>query len=455
MTSVSTPHNHMQTTALLTMLSGAACSFGLRLTGGVITLAIQLLLARWLGSGAFGEVALILTWLNIATLVIRCGFDMSTLRFVAIFEQTQDWGALEQFRRVRTRNTLAMSLLVCIAGAAILAIVAQTWTTAFWYASIFMLVSAPLIACLEHWAAELRARQQIVGTEFVLWVARPAIWLALCVLAQLVFKVPLNAASAIAAQACAALLTLILAALLLSRPRPLRSARQSESIDPEWLRSSWGSAVSGISSLALTQSDIVLVGLLIGAQATGVYALASRLMSVVALGLIAIRAAGASYLTRAVARREQAELKLTVWRMNLLCAIYTIPAALVCWLLSWQLLSWFGSDFVAAQSALGFLLVGQTLSSLCGPVGYLASITGHERIQARVLATFAVLNMACQWYCISLWGITGAGLATCAMVIAWNTTMAILLRKRLGFDTTALGLFMGLSKPRYSPESTL
>src|SRR5690606_20871040 len=85
------------------------------------------------------------------------------------------------------------------------------WSDSLRHGALVLLALIPLTALIEHGIAELRAAQRIVLAELLMWVVRPAIWLAGCLLVWSAGEA-LDSFTAIALYALATLLTLGLVA---------------------------------------------------------------------------------------------------------------------------------------------------------------------------------------------------------------------------------------------------
>jgi O-antigen/teichoic acid export membrane protein len=66
------------------------------------------------------------------------------------------------------------------------------------------------------------------------------------------------------------------------------------------------------------------------------------------------------------------------------------------------------------------------------------SMTGHERISARILWQTALLNVLLNAVLIPLYGLVGAALASAVSLAIWNTMLYREVHRRLGINSTAL-----------------
>ena len=64
------------------LLWRSGLGFGIKLTGALCNLGVQVLLARSLGSTAYGYYTLAFTWLNLLVLLSKGGWDVAALTFL-------------------------------------------------------------------------------------------------------------------------------------------------------------------------------------------------------------------------------------------------------------------------------------------------------------------------------------------------------------------------------------
>jgi O-antigen/teichoic acid export membrane protein len=105
----------------------------------------------------------------------------------------------------------------------------------------------------------------------------------------------------------------------------------------------------------------------------------------------------------------------------------------------WILAAVFGDEYAVGATALAILAAAQLANAAAGSVGQLLSMTGHERDAARGVALSALVNVALNALLIPRWGMNGAAAASAASLITWNVLLAILVHRRLGLHSTALG----------------
>ena len=93
--------------------------------------------------------------------------------------------------------------------------------------------------------------------------------------------------------------------------------------------------------------------------------------------------------------------------------------------LAGPLLGIFGASFVAGETALRILLIGQVVGAGLGSVMYIMTMTGQERPAMFILGAILVANPVLNLVLIPKFGIEGAAVAKAATLIVWKMAMAM------------------------------
>lgn len=130
-------------------------------------------------------------------------------------------------------------------------------------------------------------------------------------------------------------------------------------------------------------------------------------------------------------QKKHDDLRRLVTNSVVLNCILTLPIFLFIILKPELLLSFFGADYTAAKTALIILVVGQLINALCGPVGFLLSMTGFEK-KLKQSAMFSVLILVLLFISlIPFFGLNGAALAIALSITAKNLYCLIAVRKNV------------------------
>ncbi len=93
----------------------------------------------------------------------------------------------------------------------------------------------------------------------------------------------------------------------------------------------------------------------------------------------------------------------------------------------------FGAGFEEAALLLSIMAIGQFINVATGSVGYLLTMSGHEKDFRRVTFFSGPLTIILSFALINEYGVLGAAIATAVGLSVQNLIALIMVRKRLGF----------------------
>jgi len=418
---------------------GAVAAFVIRVAGVGVAFGVHVLLARALGLEAWGEYAFMLSWLLVLSLVSTLGLDSASLRFVASYRQIGDLPRLKGFLRGSQATAASSAVLAGFTGAAVLWLLRDRVTNSLALTGWIACLALPVFVLLNLQGAVLRGFKRIVPSLLSVEILRPAALGALVIGVYCFTGGRLTAPAAMATTLAAIGVALAFAAAVLRRSSRVDLAGVSSRIEiGAWLAVSLPLLLLGGFQMLLSQTDILLVGLLLDTDRAGVYAAASRLSLLVALGLFAVNTIAAPMIAELWAAEERRRLQrlLTISARALL--IVTLPLALGLVLAGGFALRLFGEGFDQARGALQILIAGQLISAASGVVGSVMTMTGLERQAARIMGVIVVLNLLLNGVLIPQFGIAGAALATACSTAVWNLAMLITVWRRRRLNPSIL-----------------
>jgi O-antigen/teichoic acid export membrane protein len=185
--------------------------------------------------------------------------------------------------------------------------------------------------------------------------------------------------------------------------------------------------------ILINRTDVLLLGSYYNAQIVGVYSAASKVAMLASLPLMAMNAIIAPDVARLFARRDIEGLcrltsTATLW---VTCASFLMASFL--WLFAEDVLGALGDEFTVGADILRIHIAGQLVNAAMGCVGFLMTMTGHERQASAIMAMAALLNVVANYLLIPVYGATGAAWATAGSIALWNIVMTIAVYRNLGF----------------------
>lgn len=344
------------------------------------------------------------------------------------------------------RSGAALTLvagLVITAGVVLAGLVVEIFgggPTAHLYAGASLILP---MAAAEYFSSALRA-QGSVGTALT---PRDVIWrtaLPAAVLALAGAGVVLLGWTALLLTSV--LLVLALAAQIWIAERRNYEIRPGFAALPTYLREKgtatrWFVLGAVVDSAALNV-DIILVGLFVAPDSAGVYFNAFRTAGLLTLFMFAITLVAAPMVAQhyhaGEMRKAQAVTAFCAWAGFLFSLVVFIGFVLF----GDFILDLFGSPRGDGTLVLILLSIGLLFDAATGPSRIVMMMTGHERAYVRIFGSIVLIGILVQAAIIPLYGLVGAAVVNMVSRIVAQVAIAWWSRRRIGLDTSLLGLFL-------------
>jgi O-antigen/teichoic acid export membrane protein len=422
------------------ILRGAGGGLLIRAAGVGVGFLSHVFLARLLQADGYSKFIYVLTWLGVLVLLGKAGLDTAGLRFVAAYAGSGEYGRLRGFvRKSRSIGFTTSVLVAAVAGAVVIAL-SNRLDPVLYSAFLVACLALPVNGLLAIRSACLQAMKRVIRAELPQSVARPALTLAgAWLLFRLAGRTP-RADETMGAYLAAG----ILALLLVEFWNRAALTRSQATTPPEyetglWVRTAMPLLLISGFHMVLNQTDTLMLGVLHSTGEAGAYAVASRVTQLIFLGQWAVNAIVAPMIAERHHRNETAKVQEVATFAARLAFGITVPLAAGVILFGRPILALFSQEFTVAWEALAILAAGMILNVLCGSVGLLMTMTGHQKEASKVLGGAAVLNIALNAVLIPLYGMIGAALATAFTTTLWNIALVVQVRKRLGIRPTLPG----------------
>lgn len=178
--------------------------------------------------------------------------------------------------------------------------------------------------------------------------------------------------------------------------------------------------------------DVLIVGLVAGPAAAGLYGGASRFVQA---GLVidsALRVVVSPRLSSLIHRRDISSTQNLYSIASVWLVLFASPLYIVLAVFSPLILSILGSSFVAGSWALTILCVGATVTFLAGNIHSVLLMSGRSGLASINKAIVLVLNVAGNVLLIPLWGINGAAFAWAVAMVADATLAGVQVWRMVG-----------------------
>jgi O-antigen/teichoic acid export membrane protein len=416
---------------------GASGSFGVMVIGVGIAFGANMLLTRLMGAAQYGIYIYALTWTNILALICQLGLSASLLRYAALYNATGEWGLLRGLFILSTKYVLFASLVVAVLSSLVVYLIKDELASDQVMTFLLAFLLLPFLGLNSLRISALRAFKLVVKASLPDTVFRPLIIVFLSVVVWIISERRLEAPQVMGFGLAAVLIAFLVGInwLLKALPPKIKISTPVFS-QTEWLKVSLPLFFVGGLHLVLSQTDVLMIGALIGSKQAGIYAVASRIAGLLAIGLTAANTIVAPMISELYGtdNRQQLQRLITLSVRGVFVFTVLIFAFLV--LQGRILLNLFGPEFSIGYSPLLILLIGQLINALAGSVGFLMTMTGHQTQALWIVGANTMLNIVLNGVLITMFGMIGAAMATAVTTALWNIMMLIFVFRRLNINPT-------------------
>jgi O-antigen/teichoic acid export membrane protein len=421
------------------LLHGALVSFVIQGAGAGITFMSEVLMARYLGAAGYGLFAMVLAWMQVASMPVLLGSNHLLLRYVPTYVVKEEWSLLRGLLRNSIYVALSMSLIVF--GASLLLSDLLDLSNDVRASLTVGMTILPFIALSLQRQAILRGLHKIASALSPEHLIRPIVLICLASAWAFWVDVPLSAPGALTIYGFAVIVAFCIGWYWQVTAAPLEmKSVQAEAQPREWFRAAIPMFLIASMQLLITRIDIMMLGAMVDHEQTGIYAAASRVSDLVIFALASANTIAAPMIAGLYARNDTIGLQHMMIVLAKGVLVVTIPLVIIIVAFGHSILASFGTGYHLGYISLVILVVGQMINALCGPVGYIMVMTGHQKQSLYILAYITVLNFALNLSLIPLYGIEGAAIATAVTIAMWNILMLRYVRRHLGLDASLLAL---------------
>ena len=426
---------------LRTGLSRSLVSLLIKVATAGLTYLMYVVLSRTMGVTEYGYFAF---GLSLAT-VLAIGASMGQQTAILRYWPEEEVAGRHDKALAALRSGGALTLLAGI-GLTALTLAGAVVAGAFdggppWHLYAAAALILPM-AFAEYLSSALRAQGSVwtaLSPRDILWrVLTPAAIVGLFALGA-----PLGGWQALLLTATLLTVALVLQ-YALARLRRYEIAPGFSGLRPYWREhgtaSRWFLIGTVIDSAALNM-DTIFVGLLVTAEAAGIYFNAFRTAGLLTLFMFAITLVVAPMVSRhyhaGEMKQAQAITALCAWAGFLFSLVVFIGYLVF----GNQILSLFGDHSTAGYWVLILLSVGLLFDAATGPSRIVMMMTGHERDYVRIWGAIMLVGLLVGLAVIPVFGLIGAAAVNALSRAVAQLAIANWNRRHIGIDTTLLGAF--------------
>lgn len=414
------------------ILRGSAIGLAVKVLAAGSMFLMNVVVARKLGIDEAGLFFLGFTLVTVLATIGRLGLDNSLIRFIASAAAAGDNGALHGVYRKALLWAAVASVALMLAVLASLGLLTQVFDQSGFVPVVgVMALAIPLVAVYNLYAQALKGLKMVAQSMATLNVVMP-----LALLAGLFL--PLTTALDVAWVYLAACGVALAAGYWWWRGAAPRGI-EAQPFATKMLRASclplWGVAFL---EQCVQWSSQLLLGVWGSGEQVALFAAAQRTAMLTSFVLVAVNAIAAPKFAAMHSQNDLEGLRrmaLVTVRLMLLAAL---PILVLILLFPGWLMGLFGEDFRAAAPALVVLAIGQFVNIASGSVGFLLSMTGHEKVLRANIAVSAAVGLYLGAWLIPALGINGAAIATAMAVASQNLLGVYQVNRLLGFNNLAV-----------------
>ena len=417
-------------------LTGSAIAFLIQSIGVALKYVTQVLLARWLGVDAYGDYALIFSWVEVFALLSGAGFTLSVLRFIPQYQSLEDFPKLFGILKLSQWFVLATGIFIAVVGLLIFNLFLP-----FQFESKLVVIGLLIIPILSLSLLRveiLRSFKNLINAYTPSLIIYPILFISMVGLLQL-YKIELTSFLVLSSLLCALLITIIIQGILIRRQTKrlghglvgIHSVYQTKS----WLIISAPLFLITVFSIIQNKIDILLIGFLLEPESVGLYMAVTKTALLVSFVFIATNAIVAPLISDLYTKKDFAQLQRLIKMTTSLTSFVALLAAVFLMIVGRHVLGLFGEEFVNGYSVLIILLLGQLINASAGPVGYLVSLTGFQNKAAFVVGVGLIVNVLLLLVLIPIYGTIGAAISAFTTLVFMNLGLSYIAKTNLGIKT--------------------
>jgi O-antigen/teichoic acid export membrane protein len=392
------------------LIRDATGSLGLRVASIALSFLTSIILARWLGKNGFGVYTYAMTWPAVLGIPATLGFNNLLVREVAVYSSQSAWGLMRGLLQWTNAIVLIVSSLIALVAIAIILTLKQVGEPQLLLSLCVAMISLPIVSLTSLRLATMKGLHRVVLGQMPENLLAPLLFIILTISSYWFLRNQENIPVWVMTLKVVALaITFVVGVVLLAGvlPQEVKDAIPEYKIKT-WLKDGLPFILLGGLAVINTRIDILMLGALKGAGAVGIYAVVSRVTSLIVFALGILNSVISPTFATLYAEGKREQLQRLVTRTTRLISLFALVMTVVLIGLRYWILQLFGAEFIQGQTALIILSIGYLVNAMTGSVGLLLNMTRHANFSAATVALAAFLNICLNWLLIPRWGVNGA-----------------------------------------------
>lgn len=412
------------------MLKSISIAFFVRGIGATATLLMSIIISQHFPVDEAGYYFLAFTLLSILAPINVFGTDTYSLRFIGSAYAERNWNKIHGYTLITTIITGIFSL----ATSMILWLSAPLIADNLWQKPAMeqILKQAAIVSILFSFSTllsfHLQAIHKVIESIIILSIGLP-LGISICVLSLNIN----NTEQIFEWLKTIAILNLILGIFFYLRSTPYITPKFPRLLNllaicfPLWLvtfiytLTTWGTQL--IAAAWITPEEIAYLST------------AQRTANLVSFTLIAVNLVMAPRFAGLYKQDNHEELKKIALKTVKILILTAVPITAIIILYNKKIMSIFGENFTNSGDLLIILAIGQLVNAITGSVGYLLTMTGHEKDMRNIVLITSIITIGLTILVTPIYGVIGAAFSISIGVSIQNLGAVWIVKKRLGFNT--------------------
>ena len=420
----------------------------LRFFGAVLALALQILLARWLGAGELGTYVLLGAVAGITGIMVCLGYPSITPRFIPNYMADERPHLGAGFLASSRKHLAGMSVLSIGLGLLILLQSSAMISDHLRLGVGTGLVAAPFIGLMRLNSALALSLRYTLLSYLPDLLAKPALLLAGTF--ALVWLSPNSGAIPVLVLFVAIVIVLSIMQTAILWPRSNKAfcgpADQGPAI--EWRRAALPMTIVVILTSFVGDLDILLLAALLPKEDIAIFSVCFRFSMITGFAIQVVYQLLMPDLSKAHAGGKQGEIVQALGWANGLTIAFAGVATLLVAFGGEQILALFGDEFRVGYRAMTLLMAVQLIAAFCGPNAQLLNISGQQMKMVSIFGTGLIMLAVLNAILVPKFGLDGAAAAFLLSSVYWHGRLSYAVWRQYGFHGSALGFLPAMRAPR-------
>ncbi len=411
------------------VFAGSKISLGARLVGIILSVLLNIIIARVLGADGAGTYFFSFTLIMTASTIGLIGLDGTTLRFASATFEDQKITLLKNLsKKIFTFTIISSTFLATIL------FVSSEQLSQFFFSSSKLTSTLQIMSPAVVLFTVLTIHNQLFKS--IKKILRSQISELLGINILLIPTLYIMAKSwgvkgAALAYTLSVLVVTITAIYLWIKSLPPSGGKVEDFKTKDIFASGIPLFWSSITLLVMNSIATYFIGYFSSASDVAIYNLAFRMAAFTTLAILSVSTVLAPKLSALYSNNDIEALREVTLKSRKLMVLLAIPILSIFLLFPKFIMGLFGPSFIEGSSILIILAIGQFINVALGPTAQLLVMTGHERSILKLYSLCAIISILLNFILIKHYGIIGAAIATALTLTIKNVCGAIIVSKKL------------------------